>query len=96
MKIPEGFRSIGVSSPICSTVPAIVKKAIEALDALDFGLVASTKEVAALAGTTYSNFRHDYAGHPALTEYRFKADSAGSPILWGNKESIKKLIEANS
>ena len=87
---------MGVSTLAPREIPARVVRVIIALDTLEFGLIASSREVAALAGTDYKNFRRDDMQHPALAPYRFKPQTHGSSILWGNKESIKKLIEANA
>ena len=91
MKIPQGFKGVGVSLP--AGMPAPVQRAAKALDALEFGLIASTKEVATMAGVSYHAFRCEYSGHPALNEYRYKK---GSSVYWGNRKSINKLIEANA
>ena len=95
MKIPEGFKSIGVRELTVKKIPLAVAKAIQGLDALDFGLIASSAEVAAMAGMDAAGFRREHSRHPALAPYRFKK-MTGSPLFWGNKESIKKLIEANA
>lgn len=87
---------MGVSALVPQKVPPTVERAVAALDALDFGLIASSREVAAMAATNYKAFRRDDMAHPALAPYRFKSQTNGSSILWGNKESIKKLIEANA
>lgn len=95
MKIPEGFRSIGVRQLTVGKIPPAVEKVIKALDALDFGLIASSDEVAGMAGMDYQAFRREHMRHHALAPYRFKK-LHGSPLFWGNKESIQKLIEANA
>lgn len=96
MNIPEGFRTVGAPAFVSKRIPAAVERTIRALDALAFGLIASSRQVAALAELEYTSFRKNVMLHPAVAPYRFKPETLGSPIYWGNKQSIEKLIEANA